>query len=168
MGATARRSRNGRRLKMNHLKVEAERVISASPEDVYAFLADYAKERPKILPPNFLGYAVEEGGHGAGTVVSYRMRAGRRERPYRMRVDEPARGVLTENDAGSSFVTRWELVPTADGERTRVRLVSEWDGASGVAGFFERLFAPVGLRRVYNDMLARLAAVVEGPGRSSL
>ena len=149
---------------MSHLEVQTERVIAAKPEDVYAFLADY-KERPKILPPNFSDYAVEEGGHGAGTVVSYRMRAGRRERPYRMRVDEPARGVLTESDAGSSFVTRWELSPTADGERTRVRLVSEWDGSSGVAGFFERLFAPVGLRRIYNDMLARLAAAVEGPGR---
>lgn len=149
---------------MSHLKVEAERVIAAKPEDVYVFLADYRKERTKILPPNFSGYTVEEGGHGAGTIVSYRMRAGRRERLYRMRVDEPARGVLTESDAGSSLVTRWELSPAAEGERTRVRLVSEWDGASGVAGFFERLFAPVGLRRIYNDVLARLAAAVEGSG----
>jgi hypothetical protein len=31
-----------------------------------------------------------------------------------------------------------------------------WNGASGIGGFFERMFAPKGLQRVYGEILGRL------------
>jgi hypothetical protein len=37
-----------------------------------------------------------------------------------------------------------------------VRIESRWQGAAGVGSFFERLFAPRVLRRIYADELERL------------
>jgi hypothetical protein len=42
-----------------------------------------------------------------------------------------------------------------------VILESSWEGAGGLGGFFERMFAPRALRRIQADMLERLRAVVE-------
>jgi len=135
----------------------SERVVNAQPEDVYAVLTDYKARRPQILTPNFLDYTVEQGGQGAGTEISYRLRAARRERSYHMIVKEPLKGwVITESDQHSSLVTTWTLSPEDDGLRTRVRVDSEWEGGTGVGGFFERTFAPMGLRRIYNSMLISL------------
>jgi hypothetical protein len=38
--------------------------------------------------------------------------------------------------------------------------MSRWDGAGGIGGFFERMFAPRALRRVYDDVLEKLSAAV--------
>ena len=48
------------------------------------------------------------------------------------------------------------LRPASDATTVRVR--TTWDGAGGVGGFFERTFAPKGLRRTYDGMLERLDA----------
>ncbi|WP_273843664.1 SRPBCC family protein [Rubrobacter calidifluminis] len=144
---------------MAHVKATAERTVSAGQQRVYEFISDFQEKRPHILTENFSEYAVEEGGRGAGTVVRYRLRAGR-ERPFRMRVEEPDPGsTLRESDEGSSFVTTWRLSSQGE-DRTRVRVVVEWDGARGVAGIFERIFAPAGIRRVYEGVLERLDEVV--------
>ena len=146
---------------MSHIRVETERVVAARPEEVYSILSDYKEQRPKILTPNFLEYSVEKGGRGAGTEVSYRLHAARRERPYHIRVKEPLKGtVLTEQDINSSLVTTWTITPVQDGRRTNVHISSEWQGGSGIGGFFERTFAPLGLRRIYRTMLASLASSV--------
>ncbi|HEY1640687.1 MAG TPA: hypothetical protein VGG35_08375 [Streptosporangiaceae bacterium] len=39
-----------------------------------------------------------------------------------------------------------------------VRIATTWDGAGGMGGFFERLFAPRVMRGIYADELVRLAA----------
>ncbi len=96
-------------------------------------------------------------------MVSFRLRAGGRERPYRMRVSEPVRGrTLTESDLDSSLITTWTVTPLDDGQRTQVRIATMWEGGSGLGGFFERIFAPLGLRRIYDQILASLATMVEG------
>src|SRR5579862_6860852 len=120
---------------MSRVHVKQEQVINARPETVYAALTDYAGQRTQILPPNFLDYAVEKGGHGDGTIVRYRLRAARRERPYRMVVHEAARGkVITESDSNSSLVTTWTILPEEHGQQTKVRVTSEWKGSSGIGG----------------------------------
>jgi hypothetical protein len=152
---------------MSRIHVEAERVIDTKPEIVYAFLTDYRDRRPLILPPNYVDYAVEQGGRGAGTIIRYTLRAARRERPYRMRVEEPSKGkVLLERDMGSSLVTTWTVTPAATNRQTRVSITTEWEGGTGVGGFFERTFAPTGLRRIYVDMLDRLAEALQGSAQS--
>lgn len=147
---------------MSLVTAQSERVIDAPPAEVYAALIDYQNKRPSILTPNFLGYAVEKGGVGEGTVISYRLQAGGRERPYRMQVAETVKEqTLTEKDLTSSLSTTWTLVPMQGGQETKVQIKTSWEGAGGVGGFFERTFAPGGLRRIYDQMLSNLAQAVQ-------
>lgn len=148
---------------MSRIRVEASRVVDASPETVYQFLADYQVKHPSILPrESFVGYTVEEGGTGAGTVVSFRIRAGGRERSYRMRVSEPEPGrVLQEQDMDSSLVTRFTLTPADGNVRTNVSIVTQWQGGSGFGGFMERTFAPMAMRGIYTKELDRLAEAMK-------
>ncbi len=62
--------------------------------------------------------------------------------------------MLTESDTGSTSVTTFTVTP--EGSACRVRISTTWQGAGGVGGVFERLFAPRVLRRLYDDELSRL------------
>jgi len=139
------------------IQVEAETTVAAPAKKVYRLIADYKDEHARWLPPNYSDYKVEQGGRGDGTVFGYKLKVGNRERAYRMAVSEPKRGsILTEKDTGSTLTSTWTV--TAQGNGSRVTLRTEWQGHGGVGGFFERLFAPRALKRVYDDELARLAA----------
>ena len=152
---------------MSKVHAMSERVVDASPDTVYSVLADYKDKRPQILTENFLDYRVEKGGKGKGTQVSYRLQAAGRERSYRMNVEESVKGQwLMERDSNSSLVTTWLLSPVDDGQRTKVRVETEWEGSQGVGGFFERTFAPLGLHRIYDRMLDLLEIVVTGQSRA--
>jgi uncharacterized protein YndB with AHSA1/START domain len=140
---------------VSELRVVAARALGAPAERVYRLIADFDRHHPRFLPPAFSQFRVEEGGVGAGTVHSFRMTAGGRSRAFRMRVAEPDPGrVLTESDERSSMVTTWVVTP--EGSGCRVRIETRWQGAGGVGGLFERLFAPRVLRRLYADELERL------------
>jgi hypothetical protein len=39
---------------------------------------------------------------------------------------------------------------------------TSWEGASGVGGFFEKTFAPLGLKKIQGEVLANLKKEVEG------
>ncbi|MEU3503805.1 SRPBCC family protein, partial [Streptomyces hundungensis] len=67
---------------------------------------------------------------------------------------------LVEKDRNSSMVTTWTVTPAGEG-RSKVVVSTVWNGAGGIGGFFERTFAPKGLGRIYDAMLAKLAAEVE-------
>lgn len=148
------------------IHVEAERAVAADAATVYGYLRDMEHHHPHFLPAAFSDFRVESGGAGEGTVTRFTVTAGGRSRDYRMQVSEPEPGrVLTESDTGSSLQTRFTVSP--DGERCRVRISTSWQGAGGVGGFFERLFAPRAMRRIYVEELQRLDAYArahrEGP-----
>ena len=138
---------------MPKVKATAGAQLQAEPEQVLAFLRDYRDSRPRILTDNYSAYRVEEGGTGDGTVFAYHFAAGRRERDYRLQVQEQGMR-LTESDQMSSFRTVWSVDPAPGG--SRVTIESSWEGAGGIAGLFEGFFAPKGLRRIYAQMLGRL------------
>jgi carbon monoxide dehydrogenase subunit G len=142
---------------MATVTARATRAVDASPERVLEFLRDYRAARPRILTDNYTAYRVEQGGHGAGTVIGYHFNTGRRERDYRLSVEEDG-GALLERDQLSTFVSRWTVVPS--GEGTEVTLEGSWRGAGGIGGVFERTFAPKVLQRIYGQMLDRLAGAV--------
>jgi Polyketide cyclase / dehydrase and lipid transport len=127
--------------------------MQAAPERVLDFLRDYRESRERILTSNYTAYRVEKGGKGEGTVYAYHFTAGRRERDYRLHVYESPGGIQ-ESDQLSSFVTTWRVDPSPNG--SEVTIESSWDGAGGIAGIFEGFFAPMGLRRIYAQMLAAL------------
>lgn len=140
---------------MAELRVGAERRIDVPAELVYGLVADYERHHPRFLPPAFSNFRVERGGVGAGTIAAFRMTAGRRTRDYRLEVTEPEPGrVLVESDTGSSLATTWTVEP--QGAACTVRIDTAWQGAGGIGGIFERLFAPRVLQRLYADELERL------------
>ena len=152
---------------MGKIQVKNERVINAQPSKVYDVLKDYKEKRPLFLTPNFLDYQVEKGGSGDGTIVSYRLQAARRERPYHIKVNEVVKGqAIQERDTNSSLVTTWSVSPVESG--TRVSVVTDWEGGQGVGGFFERTFAPLGLHRIYDRMLDQLTSLVQPDGAVSI
>src|SRR5665213_367475 len=99
---------------MGTIHVAAERLIPASPATAYGYLADM-HEHQRFLPPAFSNFAVEHGGVGAGSVVTFTVTAGGRSRPYRMTVSEPSPGTLVETDANSTLVTTFTVTPSGEG-----------------------------------------------------
>lgn len=141
---------------MAKVEASAERTIDAPPDAVYRYIADM-HQHAQFLPPEFSDFQVEEGGVGEGTVTTFTVTAGGRTRHYRMRVSEPAPGrTLVESDANSSLVTTYNVEP--QGGTSLVRISTNWDGASGIGGFFERTFAPKAMHRIYATALDRLNA----------
>jgi uncharacterized protein YndB with AHSA1/START domain len=140
---------------MAMIHVAAEREIGAPAESVYTYLSDMREHHPNFLPPAFSDFAVESGGVGAGTITRFKVHAGGRTREYRMQVTEPEPGrVLAESDLNSSLVTTFTVERSGAG--SLVKITTGWQGAGGIGGFFERLFAPGVLRRIYLDELERL------------
>jgi uncharacterized membrane protein len=140
---------------MATIQVSVERVIEAPADAVYGYLADMREHHPHFLPPAFSDFKIESGGVGAGTVTRFKLQAGGRTREYRMQVAEPEPGrILTETDTQSSLVTTFTV--EAEGDQSRVRISTDWEGAGGIGGFFERTFAPKVMRRLYEDELERL------------
>jgi hypothetical protein len=147
---------------MSQVVATAERVVRAPAEQVHSALADYAHTRQRILPEQFSDYVVQSGGRGAGTRVHWRFAAtSKRVREQVVEVTRPTEDTLVETDTASSMVTVWTVRP-GDAETSTVSVRTTWNGAGGVGGFFERTFAPQGLRRVYLGMLERLDAELGG------
>jgi Polyketide cyclase / dehydrase and lipid transport len=142
---------------MARILISAERPVEAPAETVYGYIADMREHHPRFLPPAFSDFRVEAGGVGAGTVTRFKVTAGGRTREYQMKVAEPEPGrVLTESDTGSSAVTTFTVSP--QGGASLVQISTTWDGAHGIGGFFERMFAPRVMRAIYTDELSRLDA----------
>ncbi|ORT58363.1 SRPBCC family protein [Streptomyces sp. CB03238] len=146
---------------MAQVEATTERVIAADAETVFDALADYKETREKLLPEHFSEYEVREGGDGEGTLVRWKLQAtSKRVRDCLLEVTEPTDGQLVEKDRNSSMVTTWTVTPAGEG-RSRVVVTTVWNGAGGIGGFFEKTFAPKGLGRIYDQVLAKLAAEVE-------
>jgi hypothetical protein len=142
---------------MTRIVVSAEGSVDAPAETVYRYIADMREHHPRFLPPAFSDFQVETGGVGAGTITHFKVTAGGRTREFRTKVEEPEPGrVLTESDTGSSSVTTFTVSP--QGDASLVRISSTWDGAGGIGGLFERMFAPRVMRGIYADELKRLDA----------
>jgi hypothetical protein len=145
---------------MSQVSASSTILIDAVPETVLAAVADYASVRPKILSSHYSEYQVLEGGQGAGTVASWKLQATKsRVREVKANVDVAGHTVI-EKDANSSMITNWTVSPAGPGSSVTVK--TSWQGAGGVGGFFERTFAPLGLRKIQNEVLENLKKQIEG------
>lgn len=134
-------------------------LIDATPEAVLSAVADYTTVRPKILSSHYSEYRLLEGGQGAGTVASWKLQATqKRVRDVKATVDVAGHTVI-EKDANSSMITNWTVAPAADGSSVTVK--TSWQGAGGIGGFFEKTFAPLGLRKIQAEVLENLKKEVE-------
>ncbi|MFG2822127.1 SRPBCC family protein [Kitasatospora sp. NPDC048365] len=142
---------------MGKVYATTERVYQAAPARVYEALADYTGTRPKILPAQYSEYEVRAGGTGAGTQVHWKLQATeKRVRDCLFTVSAPSPEKLVETDANSSMVITWTVSAVGEAQ-ARVTVEASWTGAGGIGGFFERTFAPKGLNRIHDQVLANLA-----------
>lgn len=147
---------------MAQVEAATQREIAAKPDDVFDALADYRGTRQKLLPEHFSEYEVREGGDGEGTLVRWKLQAtSKRVRDCLLEVTETAENELVEADRNSSMVTTWTVAPGSREGTATVTVRTVWNGAGGIGGFFEKTFAPKGLGRIYDALLANLAAETE-------
>lgn len=134
-------------------------TIAAPVDSVFAALADYQTVRPQILSEHFRDYRVLEGGEGDGTIAQWTLQAtSKRSRDIKAAVNVDGTTIV-ERDANSSLVTTWSVAPAGGG--SHVTTTTEWKGAGGIGGFFEKTFAPLGLKKIQSEVLENLKAHVE-------
>ena len=134
-------------------------LVNAEPAAALAAVADYQQMRPKILSPQYSDYQVLQGGQGAGTVAKWRLQATKsRVRDVQVNVDVAGHSVI-EKDANSSMVINWTVAPAGPGSSVTVK--TTWTGAGGIKGFFEKTFAPLGLKKIQAEVLANLKKELE-------
>jgi Polyketide cyclase / dehydrase and lipid transport len=144
---------------MGQVRAASTVLINAEPAAVLSAVGDYQDVRPKILSSHYRDFSVLEGGHGQGTVASWKLQATKsRVRDVRANVDVAGHAVI-EKDANSSMVTNWTVAPAGPG--SSVTVTTTWTGAGGVKGFFEKTFAPLGLRKIQSEVLANLKKELE-------
>src|ERR1700759_540609 len=145
---------------MGQVSAASTILIDAEPATVLAAVADYQNVRPKILSPQYSDYQVLQGGQGAGTVAKWKLQATKsRVRDVQVDVDVAGHTVI-EKDANSSMVTNWTVAPAGPGSSVTVK--TSWNGAGGIGGFFEKTFAPLGLKKIQAEVLENLKKAVEG------
>ena len=145
---------------MGQVSASSTVLIDAPPERVLAAVADYATVRPKILSSHYSAYQVLEGGQGAGTVATWKLQATKsRVRDVKANVDVAGHTII-EKDANSSMLTNWTVAPAGTGSTVTVK--TSWTGAGGVKGIFEKTFAPLGLRKIQDEVLGNLKKELEG------
>lgn len=144
---------------MGQVSAASTILINAEPAAALEAVADYENVRPKILSSHYSEYQVLEGGHGQGTVAKWRLQATEsRVRDVQVTVDVAGHTVI-EKDANSSLVTNWTVAPAGPGSSVTVK--TSWNGAGGVKGFFEKTFAPLGLKKIQGEVLANLKNELE-------
>lgn len=145
---------------MGQVSATSTVLINAAPDVVLAAVSDYRTVRPRILPSQYSDYRVLQGGIGAGTVAAWKLQATEsRVRDVQASVDLAGKTVI-EKDANSSMVTNWTVAPAGSGATVTVK--TSWTGGTGVKGFFEKTFAPLGLRKIQAETLANLKKELEG------
>jgi hypothetical protein len=144
---------------VGQVKATSTILIDAEPPAVLDAVADYRNVRPKILSPQYSEYEVLEGGQGQGTVAKWRLQATEsRVRDVQVSVDVAGHTVI-EKDANSSMVINWTVAPAGPG--SSVTVTTTWTGAGGVKGFFEKTFAPMGLKKIQGEVLGNLKNELE-------
>ena len=135
---------------MAHHRVSASALIPAPPTKVYALIADYRNGHPRILPkPYFVTLRVEQGGIGAGTVITFQMKLIGRVQTFHAVIAEPEPGrILTETDTDTGAVTTFTVEPKTGGQQASVTITTDTQVPGGLAGLIQgwltsRLLRPI-------------------------
>ena len=149
--------------------ITASATIPARRERVYSLIANYKDGHPRILPRQFSGLQVEQGGVGAGTVVRFQMTLLGRKQTYRAAVTEPDPGrVLVETDLDTNgAVTTFIVGPGSAPADSHVTISTALPVKAGFLGWIEGTIASWLLRPIYVKELENLAREATGPQGSS-
>ena len=116
--------------------VSATARLNAPPRLVYDTIANYHTGHPRIVPKQFSNMRVEQGGIGAGTVITFQVTVLGRTTDFRAQITEPEPGrVLVEtNTMGSDSVTTFVVEPGAHANEAVVTIRTEMTRRPGLAG----------------------------------
>jgi len=136
-------------------EIAVTRTIPAPPDAVYGVFADYRVAHPRVLPPRFFtGLKVEEGGHGAGTVVMVEGRFAGRTRTMRGVVTEPEPGrLLVESYPADQTVTSFHVAPAPGNSGSTVTISTIMNRRRGIVGWIEERVVRRLLEGVYTEEL---------------
>ena len=151
--------------KPNKHFVMASAIIPARRERVYSLLANYRDGHPRILPKQFSGLVVEEGGIGSGTVIRFEMNLLGKKKKFRAAIAEPEPGrmlVETYTDPEGTITTFAVDTGNAPAD-SKVTITTELPVRNGILGSLEKMFATLLLRPIYRKELENLARVATGP-----
>ncbi len=148
---------------MHHMQEALE--IDASPETLYAIVADYRVGHPAILPPGAFGpLIVEQGGVGAGTITRGSIKIWGKNYPFRHSISEPEPGrVLKETDLDTGQYTIFTFDSLDSGRRTRVTFDTWFPQAAGLAGWLDVRIKTMIAHKLYKEELRRLADYAARP-----
>ncbi len=139
---------------MGQVSASSSTVVAAEPQRALEAIADYEDVRPRILSAHYRDYKILEGGKGAGTVAEWTLQATEKRSRNVHAVVTVSDSMVTERDSNSTLVTTWTVSPSGEGSLVSVR--TTWKGAGGVPGFFEGIFAPLGLKKIQAEVLENL------------
>jgi hypothetical protein len=139
---------------VGQVSASSSTVVAAEPQRALEAIADYQDVRPRILSSHYHDYKVLEGGKGAGTVAEWTLQATQKRSRNVHAVVSVSDSMVTERDSNSTLVTTWTVTPSGEGSQVTVR--TSWKGAGGVPGFFEGIFAPLGLKKIQAEVLENL------------
>ena len=145
--------------------VSASALIPARRERVYSLISNYKDGHPRILPKQFSGLVVEQGGVGAGTVIRFQMSLLGKKQTFRAAITEPEPGrVLVETDLNTNgAVTTFTINPGGAPADSHVTISTELPVRAGFLGRIERTMTTILLRPIYVKELENLARVATGP-----
>ncbi len=147
---------------MGRITIRVAKVLDARPEDVYATIADYHNGHPHIIPEkNLYDLQVEEGGYGAGTIITFKSRFLGQIQEFRQRVSEPEPGrILVEQDIapGQNESSTFTVTPVEQGEKSHVEIAMGLDARPGLPGRIERLILP----RIFPPVFLKELDLLEG------
>lgn len=153
---------------MGQIKVKADAVLDARPEEVYATIADYRKAHPSILPKESLyDLQIEQGGYGADTIIRFKSRILGKEQSFYQRVSEPEQGrVIVEQDIDTkqNLATTFKVIPVEGGKKSQVEISTTMNTSPGFRGFAERVVLSIFNPRIYRKELKLLEAVAQKRG----
>ena len=145
--------------------ISASAIIPARRERVYSLISNYNDGHTRILPKQFSGLVVEQGGIGTGTIIRFHMSVFGRKQTFRAAITEPEPGrVLVETDLDTNgAITTFIVNPGGAPADSHVTISTELPVRSGLLGKIERTMTTLLLRPIYIKELQNLARVATGP-----
>ena len=145
--------------------VTVSAVIPARRDRVYALIANYHDGHPRIIPKQFSGMVVEQGGIGAGTVIRFQVSVFGRKQTFRAAITEPEPGrVLVETDLDANgAITTFTVDQGPAPADSRVTISTELRVRTGFLGILEKALSTLLLRPMYVRELENLSRVATGP-----
>jgi polyketide cyclase/dehydrase/lipid transport protein len=146
---------------MTQHSFSASALIDAPAAKVYGIIADYRGGHQQILPkPYFVSMQVEQGGRGAGTVISFQMKLMGSLQSFHSIITEPEPGrVLVESETKRGAVTTFRVEPREDGKKSYATISTETPVPDGLPGKVQGWMTEQLLKPIYVKELEQLRKV---------